>query len=44
MNPSHTEYENDLTQIHKNINEWFKANLLTLNLDKHIIYTADGDD
>jgi hypothetical protein len=33
-NPSHTDYENNFTQMPKNINEWFKGNLLTLNLDK----------
>jgi hypothetical protein len=32
-NPSCTDYENDLNQILKNINKWFKANLI-LNLDK----------
>jgi hypothetical protein len=32
--PNHIEYENELTLLLKIINEWFKANLLTLNLDK----------
>jgi protein associated with RNAse G/E len=31
------EYENELTLILKTINEWFKANLLTLNLVKRIL-------
>jgi hypothetical protein len=33
-NSNHTKYENELTLIFNNINEWFKANYLTLNLDK----------
>jgi hypothetical protein len=33
-NPSHIDHKNKLMQILKSINEWFKANLLTLNLDK----------
>jgi hypothetical protein len=32
--PNRIEYENELTVLLKTINEWFKANLLTLNLDK----------
>jgi hypothetical protein len=32
-NPNRIEYPNELTLILKNINKWFKANLLTLNLD-----------
>jgi hypothetical protein len=34
MNPSHIDYENIFTQILKNIDEWFKASLLTSNLSK----------
>jgi hypothetical protein len=33
-NPNRIEYENELTLLLKTINEWFKANLLILNLDK----------
>jgi hypothetical protein len=33
-NPNCIEYENELTLLPKIINEWFKANLLILNLDK----------
>jgi hypothetical protein len=34
MNSSHLDYENNIIQICKNINDWFKANLLTLNFNK----------
>jgi hypothetical protein len=37
-NSSPTHYENDITQIFKNINDWFRANLLTLDFDKNILY------
>jgi hypothetical protein len=33
-NSNRTKYGNELTLIFNNINEWFKANYLTLNLDK----------
>jgi hypothetical protein len=33
-NPNRNEYEKELTVILQNIREWFKANLLTLNLEK----------
>jgi hypothetical protein len=33
-NSNCTMYENELTLIFNNINEWFKANYLALNLDK----------
>jgi hypothetical protein len=33
-NPNCIEYENELTLLLKTIIEWFKTNLLTLNLDK----------
>jgi hypothetical protein len=33
-NSNRIEYENELNLIFKNISEWFKANSLTLNLDK----------
>jgi hypothetical protein len=33
-NSNRIEYGNELTLIFNNINEWFKANLLTLNFDK----------
>jgi hypothetical protein len=28
------DHENNIIQIFKSINDWFKANLLTLNFDK----------
>jgi hypothetical protein len=33
-NPKPTEFIKDINMIFKNINEWFKANLLSLNFDK----------
>jgi hypothetical protein len=33
-NSSPIDYDNNIIQIFKNINDWFKANLLTLNFDK----------
>jgi hypothetical protein len=33
-NSSPIDYGNNIIQILKNINDWFKANLLTLNFDK----------
>jgi hypothetical protein len=33
-NPSHLDYKNNIINIFENINDWFKANLLTLNFDK----------
>jgi hypothetical protein len=34
MNSSPSDYGNNIIQTFKNINDWFKANLLTLNFDK----------
>jgi hypothetical protein len=33
-NPCPINYEHNITQIFKYINDWFKVNLLTLNFDK----------
>jgi hypothetical protein len=33
-NSSPVDFENNIIQIFKDINDWFKANLLTLNFDK----------
>jgi hypothetical protein len=33
-NSSPIDYENNTSPIFKKINDWFKANLLTLNFDK----------
>jgi hypothetical protein len=33
-NPSPLDYKNNIINIFENINDWFKANLLTLNFDK----------
>jgi hypothetical protein len=41
MNLSHIDYENNLTQILKNRKELFKANLLTLNLNKTFYVILD---
>lgn len=41
-NPNHIEYEKELTLLLNNINEWFKANLLTLNLDKTYFMQVDS--
>jgi hypothetical protein len=37
-NSSPIDYESNIIQLFKNINDWFKANLLTLNFDK-TLYT-----
>jgi hypothetical protein len=38
-NSCSTNYKNNITQTFKDINEWFEANSLTLNLDKtYFIY------
>ena len=34
-NPNFTDFENSVNKIFQHINEWFSANLLSLNLDKH---------
>jgi hypothetical protein len=33
-NSSPVDYKNHITEVFENINDWFKANLLTLNFDK----------
>jgi hypothetical protein len=33
-NSSPIDYKNNITEVFKNINDWFKANLLTLNFNK----------
>jgi hypothetical protein len=37
-NPNRNEYEKEITVMLQNIREWFKANLLTLNLEKNIFF------
>jgi hypothetical protein len=34
INSSPIDYKNNIIEIFENINDWFKANLLTLNFDK----------
>jgi hypothetical protein len=33
-NPSPLDYRNNIINIFENINDWFKANLLTINFDE----------
>jgi hypothetical protein len=38
-NSNSMDYGNNIIQVFKNINDWFKANLLTQNLAKDILYS-----
>jgi uncharacterized protein YihD (DUF1040 family) len=33
-NPNHSDLKNDINKLFNDINEWFKANLLSINIDK----------